>query len=153
FGGGGASYQLMDSRVPGLMDTDETSLFDGVDVTLAAVAQYAGANPPAALKTGLAAVVDRAMLAKRIFDSGDDAGTVEPIEAGLAAVRSLRSQLGSMGLDSGAQYEIDYRLGLKERDFEDASIAAHGLSFDAVADDGLVVAGQPVRISLVAVNR
>ena len=32
-------------------------------------------------------------------------------------------------------------------------IAAHGLSFIAVANDGLVVAGQPVQLSLVASNR
>ena len=32
-------------------------------------------------------------------------------------------------------------------------LAAHGLTFDAVADDGLVVGGQPVKLSIVAVNR
>ncbi len=58
-----------------------------------------------------------------------------------------------MGLDDGARYEIDYRLGLKERDYEDAVLAAHGLTFDAVADDGLVIDGQPVKLSLLAVNR
>ena len=37
----------------------------------------------------------------------------------------------------------------KERDYQDAVIAAHGLTFDAIADDGLVIAGQPVKLSLV----
>ncbi len=32
-------------------------------------------------------------------------------------------------------------------------LAAHGLTFDAVADDGLVIGGQPVKLSLIAVNR
>jgi len=32
-------------------------------------------------------------------------------------------------------------------------LAAHGLTFDAVTGDGLVVAGQPIAVSLVAVNR
>ena len=32
-------------------------------------------------------------------------------------------------------------------------LAAHGLTFDAVADDGLVIAGQPVKLSILAVNR
>ena len=58
-----------------------------------------------------------------------------------------------MGLSDAARYEIDFRLEQKERDYEDAVLAAHGLTFDAVADDGLVVAGQPVRLSLSAVNR
>src|SRR5436190_23182278 len=88
FGGGAATYQLMDSTIPGLMDKDETSLFDGIDVSLAGVAQYAGANPPAGLKTGLAAVVDQAQRAKAAFDAGRDAATAEPIEAGLAALRA-----------------------------------------------------------------
>ena len=68
-------------------------------------------------------------------------------------MRALRAQLGSMGLSDAARYEIDFRLKLKERDYQDAVLAAHGLTFDAVADDGLVIAGQPVQLSLVAVNR
>ena len=153
FAGFAISYQLMDSTIPGEMEKDETSLFDGVDVSLAGVAQYAGAQPPAALTMGLGAVVDRAVAAQKAFASGNDAGTAEPIEAGLTALRALRSQLGSMGLAESARYEIDYRLNLKERDFEDAVFAAHGMTFEAVADDGLVIAGQPVKVSLAAVNR
>src|SRR4029078_12990709 len=77
----------------------------------------------------------------------------EPIEAGLAAVRALRRRLGSMGLSDGAKYAIDFRLAQKERHNQDALIAAHGLSFEAIADDGLVIAGQPVKLSLVTINR
>ncbi len=153
FGGFAISYQLMDTTIPGQMEKDETSLFDGVDVSLAGIAQYAGANPPAALKSGLGAIVDQALLAQKAFASGNDAATAEPIEGGLTALRTLRSQLASMGLNDSARYEIDYRLDLKERDFEDAVLAAHGLSFEAIADDGLVIAGQPVKVSLAAVNR
>ena len=56
-------------------------------------------------------------------------------------------------MSDSARYEIDFRLKIKERDYEDAVLAAHGLTFDAVADDGLVIAGQPVKLSLLAVNR
>jgi hypothetical protein len=58
-----------------------------------------------------------------------------------------------MGLTEAARYEIDFRLQIKERDYQDAVLAAHGLTFDAVADDGLVIGGQTVRLSLLAVNR
>jgi hypothetical protein len=58
-----------------------------------------------------------------------------------------------MGLSDSARFEIDFRLKLKEQDYENAVLLAHGLTFDAVADDGLVVGGQPVKLSLVAVNR
>ena len=154
FGGpGGGTYQLMDTTIPGQMDKDETSLFDGIDTSLAGVARYAGANPPAALTGGLAAVVEQAVRAQKTFDAGDDAGTAAPIEAGLTALRALRSQLGSMGLSDDAKFEIDFRLAQKERNYEDAVIAAHGLTFEAIADDGLVIAGQPLKVALVTINR
>jgi hypothetical protein len=57
-------------------------------------------------------------------------------------VRGLRAQLGSLGLADSAKYEIDFRLKQEEQDFQDAVIAAHGLTFQAVANDGLVVARQ-----------
>ena len=125
---------------------------DGVDIRLAAIAQYAGATPTE-LTTGLAAISDAAAQAQKAFEAGNDAGTAAPVEAGLAAVRSLRARLGSFGLTDQARYEIDFRLKTKERDYEDAVLAAHGLTFDAVADDGLVIGGQPVKLSLIAVNR
>jgi hypothetical protein len=150
---GGPTYQLIDSRIPGQMQKDESGIFDAIDLSLAGIAQYAGANPPDALKSGLAAVVDQAERATKAFAAGDDAGTVAPVEAGLSALRALRAQLPSMRLSDDARYEIDFRLKNKERDYQDAVVAAHGLSFDAVADDGLVIGGQPVRLSLVGVNR
>lgn len=152
--GGRGGYQLIDSSIPGQKDKTENSLFDGVDTRLEALAQYAGPNPPAALTSGLDAIAANAKLARNAFNSGNDNATESPIEAGLVAIRTLRAQLGNMGgLDDSARYEIGFRLRLKERDYEDALLAAHGLSFDAVADDGLVIAGQPVKLSILAVNR
>ncbi len=91
--------------------------------------------------------------AQAAFAAGNDAGTAAPVEAGLTAVRALRAQLGSMGLSDAARYEIDFRLKIKERDYEDAVLAAHDLTFDALADDGLVIGGQPVRLTIMAGNR
>ena len=158
-GGGGpgaagvALYQLVDSRIPGEMDRSETSLFDGVDTRLSALARFAGPNPPEALTADLGAIVDQAQRAEQAFDGGHDAAVAAPVEAGLAAVRALRTRLALMPLDEAARYEIDFRLAIKERDWEDALLAAHGLSFDAVADDGLVVDGERLKLSLLAVNR
>ena len=123
-----------------------------MDTRLEAIAQYAGSNPPAALVAGLAAIAADARAARTAFDSGKDDATAQPIESGLAAIRKLRAQLTGMGLDDSARYEIDFRLRIKERDYQDAVLAAHGLTFDAVADDGLVIAGQPVKLSILAAN-
>jgi len=151
--GGAGSYQLRATTIAGQMAKDETSLFDGIDTSLAAVAQFAAPKPPEALTAGLEAIVNDAKRAEIAFDAGNDAGTAAPIEDGLAKLRALRARLGSLGLSDSARYEIDFRLGNKERDFEDAVLAAHYMTFDALADDGLVIAGQPVRLSMVAVNR
>jgi LmbE family N-acetylglucosaminyl deacetylase len=152
-GAGAAGYQLIETTIPGQMEANETSFFDGINVSLAAVARFAGPNPPAALTAGLAAISDAARRAQEAFAAGNDAGAAAPVEEGLAAVRALRSQLTSMGLDDSARYEIDFRLKTKERDYEEAFLAAHGVTFDAVADDGLVIAGQPIKLTILAVNR
>jgi LmbE family N-acetylglucosaminyl deacetylase len=152
-GPGGPQYQLIDSTIAGQKDKTETSLFDGMDTRLEALVRYAGPTPPAALVSAIDAIAADAGLARKAFDSGNDGATAAPIEAGLAGIRALRAQLANLGLDESARYEIDFRLRVKERDYEDAIVAAHGLSFDAVADDGLVIAGQPVKLSILAVNR
>ncbi len=152
-GPGAGSYVMTGSSAPALMGKDETSLFDNIDVSLTGLAQYAGTNPPAALTAALEAIAIEAKRAQAAYATGNDAGTAAPAEAGLAALRTLRTQLVSMPLSDLAKYEIDFRLKNEGRDFENAVLAAHGVSFDAVADDGLVVAGQSLKVSLVAVNR
>ena len=152
-GRGQAGYQLVECSISGEMQKDETSLFDGVDTSLTGMSQFAGPRPPEGLTTGLAAIASAAQRAQDAFNSGNDAGAAAPVEAGLVAVRALRERLDSLGLTESARYEIDFRLKIKEQDYQEAVLAAHGLTFDAVADDGLVIAGQPVKLSMLVVNR
>ncbi len=79
-GGGGGGYQLVDSVIPGQKDKTETSLFDGVDIRIEALAQYAGANPPAALTSAIGAIAADAKLARNAFDSGNDAATASRLK-------------------------------------------------------------------------
>ncbi len=152
-GRGQAGYQLVECTISGQMQKDETSIFDGVDTSLTGLSQYAGPRAPDGITSGLAAIASAAKRAQDAFNSGNDAGTAAPVEAGLMAVRALRARLDSLGLSDSARYEIDFRLKIKEQDYQDAVLAAHGLTFDAVADDGLVIAGQPIKLSMLAVNR
>ena len=152
FPGGGRGYTLVDTTISGQLQKEEASLLDGVDTSLTGIAQYAGPNPPRALTIGLAAILTDARTAQKAFAEGSDSGTAAPVEAGLAAVRALRAQLGGLALSEPARYEVDFRLRLKERDYQDAVLAAHDVTFDALADDGLVVAGQPVQLLLTATN-
>jgi len=150
--GGGRGYSLVDTTIPGQLGKEDATLFDGIDFSLTALAHYAGPNPPEPLTAGLAAIMAEAKLAQNLFAAGNDAATAAPVEAGLLGIRALRGQLSAMNLTDAARYEIEFRLKLKERDFEDAVLAAHDLSFDALADDGLVVPGQPIRLALQAAN-
>jgi hypothetical protein len=83
------------------------------------------------------------------LDTKGPAAAAQPVASGLASLRNLRATLGSMGLTDGARYEIDFRLAQKETQFQTALLLAHGIRLEALADDGTVVAGQSVKLSVV----
>jgi len=152
-GGGGGSYRLGDTTLSGGTGRTDQTLFDGIDTSLASLAGFAGASTPDALKAGLAATAAQADRAQKVFKSQGPEAATEPIVAGLGAVRALRSRLGSLNLDEGARFEIDARLKLKEEQFQRAAVLAQGVRLDVLADDGVVFAGQPVRVQTIVANR
>ena len=147
-----SQYQLLESAIAGQMDRDEKTLFDGIDTTIPGLARFAGARAPKDLTDGLASVAVDVQMAQKKFDTDTDASTLQPIVAGLHAVRVLRSQLRAMAIDDTARSEIDFRLRQKEREFQQAAIVANGVRVEALADDGVVVPGQPVRVSVIVAN-
>lgn len=148
-----ATYQLVESTIPGQRDRDESSLFDGVDHSIAGLAQFAGARPPKELTDGLAALSSTIVTAQRQFDADLDQATLQPLLTGLRVLRALRAQLPGLTLDTAARYEIDFRLRQKEEEFQQAIVLANGVRLDVLADDGMVIAGQPVKVSVVIANR
>jgi LmbE family N-acetylglucosaminyl deacetylase len=148
-----SSYTLAETTVAGQKARDETGLFDGVDSSIAGLAQFAGARPPRELREGLEALAEQIQLAQKRFDEVGDAATLAPLSAGLKAVRALRATLRGMSVSDSARYEIDFRLRQKEREFQQAIVLAAGLRIDALADDGVVIPGQPLRLSVFVANR
>jgi len=148
-----SQYQLLESSIAGQMDREEKTLFDGIDTTIPGLAKFAGVRVPKELTDLLAAVALDVQTAQKKFDTDSDASTLEPIVAGLHAVRQLRGQLGAIAIDDTARFEIDFRLRQKEREFEEAALSANGIRVEALADDGVVVPGQPVRVSVIVANR
>jgi LmbE family N-acetylglucosaminyl deacetylase len=148
------SYDLVESLVPANpKQPQETALFDGIDTSIAGLARFAGAKPPKELTQGLAAIASAVQLAQRRFDTENDDATVLPLLTGLRAVRTLRSQLAAIPLDENGRFEIRTRLIQKEREFQQAILAADSIRIEALADDGVVVPGQPVAVSLIVANR
>src|SRR6185436_14760366 len=132
---------------------DEISLFDGVDSSVPGLAKFAGARPPKDLTDGLNTIAAATQAAQRAFDTATDEATMKPLLDGLYALRVLRRELRSMSIDEAAKYEIDFRLRQKEGEFQQAVGLAHGIKIEALADDGVVVPGQAVKVNVIVANR
>jgi GlcNAc-PI de-N-acetylase len=146
-----ARYRLVESLLP--KPPSETSLFEGIDVSLQGLAKYAGNDPPQALVTGLATIDSRVDAATRAFESRGPFAAVPDLVGALTTVRGLLDQLASMGLSDAARYEIVTRLRLKETQLQEAIVIAHAMRVDATANDGLLVHGQSLGVSIVVANR
>ena len=149
-----STYYMADSVMPGQMDRDEKSMFEGVDSSLAGLAQFAGASAPKELTDGLAAVSASVQAAQKAFDADTDAAVLASLTRGLRALRALRAQVKTLnGVSDQGRYEIDYRLEQKEREFNDAIVLANNVRIETLADDGVVVPGQSVKVATIVANR
>ena len=152
------TYRLKDSVIgePGVAPRD---LFDGIDTSLAGLAKYAGAQPPANLVIALQAIAAAVEQAKQAAETRGPTAAAVPLTQGLASLRSVRAEVASQStsnsalqLSPDARYEIDFRLAQKEPQFEEALLLTHGIRVEALADDGTVIVGQNVKVSTLAGN-
>ncbi len=144
-------YRLKDTTI-GEQAVAPKDMFEGIDTSIRGLAAFAGDTPPAALVASLQTIAASAEMASQALDAGGAAAAAAPLTAGLAAVRELRAMLSGMGLSDRARYELEFRLEPKERQFQNALVLTHGIRVDVLADDGVVIAGQPVKLSIVAGN-
>ncbi|MEP7116394.1 MAG: PIG-L family deacetylase [Acidobacteriota bacterium] len=151
--GGPRGYRLRDTVLSGGVNRPDPELFDGVDTSLAGLAGYAGATPPAGLTAGLAAITTAVTEARAAVAAAGSGATVAPLATGLKAVRTLRARLGGLGLHDSARYEIDMRLAQKETQFQQALMLAAEVRLDAIANDNLAVGGQPLQVQIIGANR
>ena len=149
--GGVRAYRLRDTVLEGGVTRPEREIFDGVDTSLRGLLRFAPANAPADLGTRLDAIATWVAEARTALAAKGTTAAVTPIARGLTAVRELRGALAGLTEDAG--YELDFRLAQKEKQFEQALVLAADIRLDAIARDGLVVAGQPLQVDLPAANR
>jgi LmbE family N-acetylglucosaminyl deacetylase len=145
------TYRLRDSVVgpPGVAPP---SLFDGIDTTLHGLERFGGEHPPAGLTSGIAGIALAVTNASTALSAHGPAAAAAPLVEGLAAVRALRAALPSLGVPDEARYEVDFRLARKETQFQQAIVLAYGMRLEALADDGVVVRGQPLKLSFAVAN-
>ena len=141
-------YQLVETTIPGEKDKIEQSLFDGVDTTIPGLAQYVKGQPPRALIDGLGAISKAVQDAQAQLTTAGPEAAAPALASGLSALRSLGAQLGSMEIDEAARYEIESRLEPKEQDFQQALLLADNLRIETLANDGVVIGGQPVTVTV-----
>ena len=147
-----STFQLAESTIPGQMDKDERTLFDGVDTSITGLARIAGARPPKDLVDGVSVIAASVQSAQKKFETESDGAALVPLLDGLHAARVLRALLRAMPIEEAARFEIDFRLRQKEREFQQAALVANGVRVEALADDGVVVPGQPVKVSVIIAN-
>ena len=150
---GNASYQLVETTLPAQLQKDEASVFEGLDSSINSLARFAGARVPKDFTEGLAAITTATTAAQKAFDTATDEATMKPLQDGLFAVRVLRRELRAMAIDDAGKYEIDFRLRQKEGEFQQAIVLGHGIKVEALADDGVVVPGQAVKVNVIVANR
>jgi LmbE family N-acetylglucosaminyl deacetylase len=122
-------YHRFGSLVP--TADKESSLFDGVDVSLMGTASLAKDGDTAFLKAGLSQInkfVEDAMSRY----SAQKTETVAPILAGgLKATNALIDQVTASSLSDDAKYDLNHELKLKQVQFRNAIVEALGLTMQA----------------------
>jgi LmbE family N-acetylglucosaminyl deacetylase len=148
-------YQLAGTSLPGGVERDEQALTDALDLSLTGLASFAAPDPPAALVKGLGEIAAYVSGADRALRESGPGAAVPDLARGLVATRGVLAFARSNGgaLSPDAAYEIAFRLRQTERKFEQALVLAQGLRLEALADDGVVTPGQPVKLTVVLANR
>ena len=147
------AYELVESATAAAPPRDDTAMFDGVDTSITGLAQFAGARAPRELTEGLSSIATAVQNAQKRFDTESDEATLQPLLTGLHAVRALRAGLKTISVDEAGRAEIDFRLRQKEQEFQQAVLLANSVRVEALADDGVVVPGQPVQVAVLIANR
>jgi LmbE family N-acetylglucosaminyl deacetylase len=146
------SYRLEASQVP--FTAASKDLFEGIDTSIAGLARFAGgAAAPAPLVTGLRQIGAGIQSAERALDTGAGVSATAPgLASALTAIRALRAALKTIAMDETARFEVEFRLAQKENAAQEALVVSQGLRIEALADDGLVTTGQPIKAAAMGTN-
>ena len=133
---------LLDSRVA--VGPSETSVFDGIDTSLAGAASIAGL-PAGSLKEELDAADRSVAGALDAYSPFAPEKSVQALAGVLSSIRNARIAARSLAdASAAAEAEADFILGVKEREAIVALQGAAGISVDAVADSETAAPGESI---------
>jgi LmbE family N-acetylglucosaminyl deacetylase len=121
-------YHLYASRVSSELPQHEESFFDGIDTSLAAIAQYAPAAEQDAWHNRLNQLNSTVEDAISSFNATDPAKIAPQLAQGLIETSSLIADLAKSSLPAEAKYNMTHELQIKQQQFNDALGQALGVS-------------------------
>jgi LmbE family N-acetylglucosaminyl deacetylase len=127
-------------------DVKETSLFDGIDTSVAGLGTLAGL-PQGALRAELEAVAAAARRALDEYEPLDPDAILPHLAEGLRATRAARTAVKSLRAADTARAEADFLLAFKEADFVEALTRAAQVVIDPLADQETVVPGETLVVT------
>ena len=122
-------YHLFGSRVDA--PDGDASMFAGIDVSVAGIADLAAGQNNTFLKTGLAEVSEDIEQAMHQFDPQHLDAIAPKLAAGAKATLDLIAKVQSSSLAPEAKYNVLYELHVKQAQFNTALANALGLSVEA----------------------
>ena len=133
-------------RLQSLVQTPEfeSSLFTGLDTSIAGIARFAGSDG-ARLLPALNQIKNLAARAMAEYRIEQPVLIAPHLAAGLREVRALRASINN--LDPVSRANVDTMLARKEHEFSDALTRAHGIIVDALSNTELVTPGEPVEVT------
>ena len=147
-GTGEGTFLLVDSEPK--VEGAEASILDGLDLTPGGLLRFAQAEGAqvAFLAPGLAAITERFGEARAAYDARSPEKAVAPLAQALLAVRKTWDEVAQSRLSEAAREELLSRLDDQERETSKALALAQGLTLEARVDDGRVVPGQTLGLTL-----
>ncbi len=124
------NYHRFASRVNAA--ESEQSYFDGIDISLAGIADLARGQDDGFLRAGLRQIESAVQRALNDFSLAQPEQVAPALAEGLKATRGLAERVGSSNLPEDAKYDVLYELRWKQQQFQQALAQALSLSLEAV---------------------
>ncbi len=109
----------------------EENFFDGIDVSLAGIANLAGSTPPAFLKDGLRQIDSTVESAIAGFSAQDPSAIAGTLARGLKATDDLAESVEKSSLTAEEKYNLLHELRVKKQQFNQALLASLSISLEA----------------------
>lgn len=124
-----SAYHRFGSRIQAA--DQEKTFFDGIDTSLAGIAELAGDQDHAFLTQGLSSISELVETAIHGYSAEDPSGIAPTLAKGLAATNDLIAKVRSSGLSADAKYDVLHELEVKRSQFNHALALSLGLSLSA----------------------